>query len=135
MLEQVPGQHFEMLVLDAYSSDSIPVHLATLEAFKLYVSRLKPGGLLVIHGSNRYIDLTRILGPIFKRLGLTALERTRVDEASERPFFAFNAEWIVASTDSSMIEGLRKEGWTPLPDTQKHRTWTDDFSNILSVLK
>ena len=72
-LRSAPDSFYDMIILDAFSSDAIPIHLVTREAIRLYLAKLKPGGILVFHTSNRYLDLNPVLGNLARDAGLIAL--------------------------------------------------------------
>ncbi len=125
----------DLIVVDAFSSDSIPVHLLTREAFGLYLSRLGPNGAIVIHVSNRHLDLTRILARIGAEHGLSTY--TRFDQPNE-PFEARmrSAEMVVAMARRPEDLGPigTDTGWHLLPPELRRRPWTDDYSNIVEAL-
>jgi hypothetical protein len=139
-LADVPEGEFDVLLLDAFSSDAIPVHLLTREAIQLYVSRLAPRGLLAVHISNRHLELEPVLGNLADdpRLGLAA----RVREDNARDGWTRSAStWVVlARRESDLgglveVAGLEKDwAWVPLNRDPQQHPWTDDFSNILSVI-
>jgi len=129
-LEREPDQHFDTLVLDAFSGDSIPVHLITAEAFALYFRHLKSDGVLAVHVSNRYMDL----GPLVA--GLAALHRRlarRVVSPGDSDRGIIAADWILVG-DSDFFQDWerRRIGNIVIPSA---RIWTDRYSNILSVLQ
>ncbi len=121
---------FDTILLDAFSSDSIPVHLLTEEAMRTYVDRLAPGGLLVVHISNRMFELQPVLASAADRLGLSAA----VGRGQAGPDGAAASVWVALSRDDSEIARLRsRPDWSPLGSREVR--WTDDYSSILSVLK
>ncbi len=130
---------FDLIVLDAFNSDAIPVHLVTEEAVALYLTKLRRGGLLVFHISNRYLDLAPVLGNIAARRGLTAriyLDAADSDDTGDpRPDPKDASDWVVMgreATDLSPLAGTPK--WTRLAGKARLGVWTDDYSNLLSVL-
>jgi len=122
-------------VLDAFSSDAIPVHLLTREALELYLSHLTPDGVLAFHISNRHIALGPVLAGSARSLDLSAVEEmhsTTPDDAvaGQRP-----SDWVLMSRDRTAFNPLvAAGGWTRLQGSQTSPLWTDDFSNILTVL-
>lgn len=129
LAEAAPGS-FDVIVLDAFSSDSIPVHLLTEEAIRTYVDRLTPDGLLVVHISNRVFDLEPVLASAADRLDLSAATRQGDGDAEG----ANSSNWVALGRDSSEIARLTAlPGWRDLRPGQVH--WTDDYSSILSVLR
>ena len=133
-LTRIPEGTYDLLVLDAFSSDSIPMHLMTREALSLYLSRLAPGGALMIHVSNRHLRLAPVVGRLAASQGLVALqqvERVKVNwpEGKER------SNWIVMARSRADLGALGEDSrWLPLEPSPSAPLWTDDFSNILSVL-
>ncbi len=128
-VEKLPKASLDMLVLDAFSSDAIPVHLLTTEAMRTYADRLRPGGMLVVHISNKVFDLAPVLTSTAQTLGWSG----RVAVGGEGPG-ATMSEWVVLTPDPARLDQLTEHSsWQRLP----HRsvTWTDDYSSILSVLK
>ncbi len=132
-----PNNRFGLIVLDAFSSDAIPVHLLTKEAFQLYLTKLEPHGVLAVHISNRYLNLDPVLYAISKELGLSAIidedEGKTSDEALHGEYASI---WVMIARDKADFEGLNKNGaFSPLDPQQKTLAWTDDFSNVLGVFK
>lgn len=135
------GQRFDILVIDAYSSDAIPVHLATLEAVRLYMDRLTEDGILVFHISNRFYDLSLPLSGLAQELGLEARLRARqTPDAGAGAEAAFERgdvpSTVVALARSAAALGEIAEDprWVPLPPPQIP-FWTDDHADLLSALK
>jgi hypothetical protein len=128
-MSKLPEASLDMVLLDAFSSDSIPIHLLTVEAMRTYTERLRPGGLLVVHVSNRVLDLAPVLSGSARELGLSGGVAFGGEGSGAAP-----SRWVVLSSDGSRLEGLEgAPGWEPLPE--RTVTWTDDYSSILSVLK
>jgi spermidine synthase len=119
-LERGPPASFDAIVLDAFSDDAIPVHLLTREAFELYFSRLRPGGPLLIHLTNRYLDLN----PVVEALA-AALHKgvTRIHSARDADSETLSADWAVVSP----------HGEAEPPPRRSQRLWTDDFSNLFQA--
>jgi SAM-dependent methyltransferase len=133
-LEREPSQQFDVLVMDAFSGDSVPVHLITREAFQTYLRHLKPGGILAVNISNKHLDLR----PVMER-GATAVGRIALYysyDASEEDTFCKNADWVLINepTVRDTQPGLYKAGQVLQPYTAFH-AWTDDFSNMFRILK
>jgi len=133
-LARVPEHAYSLLVLDAFSSDSIPMHLMTQEAFSLYLSRLVPDGALVMHISNRHLRLAPVVARLAASQGLTALQQ--IDAMGPGwPEGKSESHWIVMSRNRSDLDALASDRrWQPLVAGASTPLWTDDFSNILSVL-
>jgi hypothetical protein len=126
----------DLLIVDAFSSDAIPVHLLTREALQIYLAKLSPYGVIAFHVTNHYADLTRILADLARSLGLSCL------------FFADEAEsyrswWIVLARNDENIAGLLKSRtgqgrkgahWERFQGRSGVPVWTDDFSNLYGAL-
>ena len=125
------------MVFDAYSSDSIPVHLITREALALYLAKLAPNGVLAFHISNRYLDLEPVLGNLAQDAGLISLvERDRKVSEAEMEAGKITSDWVVLARHASDLGALASDPrWQPLRGQPDRRLWTDDFSSILSVLR
>jgi hypothetical protein len=124
------AQKFDVLAIDAFSSDSIPVHLITREAIRLYTQQLAPGGVLAVHISNRFLDLKPVLANI------AAAEGLQVRLVSDHPAEpASMTDWVLisASPEPFAAEGL--DVAVPIEPTPGFSLWTDQFNNLLDVLK
>jgi hypothetical protein len=136
-LRGAPEGGYKLIVLDAFSSDSIPVHLLTREALRLYLKKLAPGGVLAFHISNLYLDLAPILGTQARDAGLLSLVRddTAVPPA-EMDAGKYPSMWLVMSRNESDLRGLARDArWKPAQPNQRTRVWTDDYSNLLGIIK
>ena len=130
------GERYDLIVVDAFSSDAIPVHLLTREALSLYLEMLAPGGLLALHISNRYLDLAPVVANLAEdaRLG----GRLIGDDESEAGGGANRSTWVVLAPTAFALGGLvDNERWSAegLDPDPRVGVWTDDFHNLLSVLK
>lgn len=135
VLERQTGPAFDVLVIDAYSSDAIPVHLATREAVELYLSRLGAEGVLVFHISNRFYDLSLPLGRIAAALGLEARHRIRLpDEITDAPYDVPSSVVVLARSRADLGQLADDPAWKTLPG-HDGPLWTDDRSNLLSILR
>jgi hypothetical protein len=126
-------QHFDVLVLDAFNSDSIPVHLLTREALALYLEHLAPDGVLALHISNRYLDLRPVVWGLADHFDLaTALINTRGDGERRQP-----SVWMLAAREGDVLaRPAIAERTTPRPDPSPVvRLWTDDYSNLFQILQ
>jgi SAM-dependent methyltransferase len=133
-LGQVDDETYDLLVLDAFSSDAVPVHLLTNEAAQIYERVLKHDGLLAFHISNRYLDLKPVLGRLAKHRDWLAWVLSQED----RPEDALHAPGVfVLATKSRHINQLLGEehGATPLASPTNFRLWTDDYSNLFKILR
>lgn len=126
---------FDVIVLDAFSSDAIPMHLMTREAFDVYLRHLKPGGILMFHISNRYLALGDVLGRLASDRRLTAFEQVQTVSAKAGNELA-SSDWVVASADADALAPLAADArWKILSPRTGTPLWTDDFSNILTALR
>ena len=133
-LRNAPDQSYDLLVLDAFSSDAIPVHLMTSQALDLYLSKLAPDGLLVFHISNRNLDLTGVVADLAKTRQLSGL--SMLDLTPTQPNGKDPSHWVVLARNSASFGALANDkDATPLVSSGTEDVWTDDFSNILSVFK
>jgi hypothetical protein len=133
-LREAPDHHYGLVVLDAFSSDAIPVHLLTRQALALYISKLAEGGTLAMHISNRYLDLAPVVGDLAKDAGLVCLawDDTIEDKANGKE----PSHWVVMARQAKDIATLTRDPrWLPVIGRAKAEVWTDDFSNIMSVFK
>ena len=128
---------YDLLVLDAFSSDAIPVHLLTREALQVYLARLAPDGVLAVHVSNRYLDLRGPVAALAADAGLSAMAGTDLRlTAAERRRLEAASRWIAVARRTPVLEPLRIRGerWQPLTAADATRLWTDDYSNVLGAL-
>jgi hypothetical protein len=136
-LGREPDDEFGLIILDAFSSDSVPVHLLTTEAFDLYFEKLVPRGLLAVHATNRYLDLGLLVGGVARDRGLVALEwigAHDVEPAYDDGILA--ARWIVlARNEDALAILLTDPTWQPLETPEDAPVWTDRFSNLLAIMK
>ena len=131
-----PGERYDLIAVDAFSSDAIPVHLLTREALQLYLDMLAPGGVLVLHISNRYLDLEPVVANLAEDAALGG--RLIGDDESEEIAGANRSTWVVLAPTAEALGGLVKdEHWSAegLEPDPRVGVWTDDFHNLLSVLK
>ncbi|MBR2654930.1 MAG: fused MFS/spermidine synthase [Loktanella sp.] len=133
VLERQQDKAFDVLVIDAYSSDAVPVHLTTTEAIALYRDRTAADGVIVLHISNRYFDISRPLGRSAADLGLVALIQRDRGTAGDPTHSGSNVV-VMANSQDDLAGFIQPELWEPLPD-DGGRIWTDDYANLLSILK
>jgi spermidine synthase len=130
-LERESPQNFDILAVDAFSSDAIPVHLLTNEAFKLYWKHLKPTGILAVHISNRYLDLSPVVQQGARAMGKPALLIASEDDPRAG---TFTADWVLVTTNPSTLDHLTQFA-TRITKKPGLRMWTDDYSNLWQILK
>lgn len=131
-LEDEPSGEFDLVVLDAFSSDSIPVHLLTTEAIATEWRTVRPGGLIAFHISNRYYDLTPAITAGAETLGLTVMERLHSPDKADQAQGATPSRWLAASDDPATIAHLAAIGWTKA--VAADRPFTDDYSDLIRYL-
>ncbi len=124
---------YDIIVLDAYNSDAVPTHLMTVEAMKIYLSKLKPNGVIAFHTSNRYLALESVLSSNAKALGLSSVGKIcKTSDELEKIGPILSNSWVVVG-DKQDLGYLIDGNWKFLKDDEK--VWTDDFTNIASVFR
>jgi hypothetical protein len=127
-------QAFDVLAVDAFSSDSIPVHLLTREAVELYVRHLADGGIVAVHISNRFLDLQPVLANIVTAAGLSA--RLIDDEVDDSASKASSSEWVlIAGNPQTLSDGPIGKRGEALREQADVGVWTDGYNNLLRVMK
>jgi SAM-dependent methyltransferase len=131
-LEREPSQQFDVLAVDAFSSDSIPVHLLTREAFDLYFRHLRADGILAVHISNKHLDLK----PVVERVATAVNIPARVVDTDDDEEHCFGSTWVLLTRRAGFFESLGAERkLETLTARAGFRPWTDDFSNLYQILK
>jgi len=133
-LEREPPQNFDLLVLDAFSGDAIPMHLLTAEAMRLYLKHLRADGVLAIHIANHFLDLKPLLR------GLAGQEQYQYrfirEQAAEDDFGLYRSNWALISRNQAFLQQAAIEAAAqPESAAEKQVVWRDDFSNLFSLLK
>jgi hypothetical protein len=130
-LREAPAGKYGLLIMDAFSSDSVPAHLLTTEAMDLYLNKLSADGMLAFHISNRYLNLEPLLSGLSRHAGLSAY--IRKDGEPNTAAGKYPSTWVVMARNDSTLGGLISDPrWKRV---EGDTVWTDDFSNILSLLK
>ena len=131
-MEREAPQNYDVLAVDAFSSDAIPVHLLTQEAFALYFRQLQPGGVLAVHISNKHLDLAPIVEMAARSEGKRAVV---IDTDDDDDNGVFGATWVLVSTRASFFDYpfIRRAAKPVKPIAL--RMWTDDYSNLFQILK
>lgn len=137
-LKNGPAQRFDVLVLDAFSSDAIPVHLVTREALAVYRRALKPNGTLLAHVSNQHVDLKPVFAALAKDAGMLA--RVRKDEDLTKALLEAGkagSVWVLLteSVDEMMRISVDQPAWAPIVAPESQQVWTDDFANVLGAMR
>lgn len=134
MLEREAPQGYDLLAMDAFSGDSIPTHLVTLEAFDAYARHLRPDGLLAVHITNTYLDLRPVMAAAAEHLGRVAL-LLELQRGHGDPFCR-RSSWVVFVTpDQARALPPSLQGAEVLQPKPGFRPWTDTFSNLFDILK
>lgn len=133
-LEREGGGSLDVLALDAFSSDAVPMHLLTTEAFAGYARVLSPGGVLAVHISNRFLNLAPVVASAAGRGGWRAAILNHTPDADERR--GSKSAWIVLTRDPASYRAITRDGpWEPLRARRGFAAWTDDYASILPLLK
>ena len=134
MLEREPPQHFDLLAMDAFSGDSIPTHLLTLEAMKIYFGHMKSDGILAVHITNQYLDLQPVMAAIGQHYGKVALMYNLARNPAE-PFCRHTIWVLLMSPERAATLPKELHGGVKLEPRAGFKAWTDGFSNLLDILK
>ncbi len=131
-IEEHTGNNFNMIVMDAFSSDTIPTHLLTKEAMEIYFNKLSKNGVLAFHISNRYFDLAPNIVAIANSLGLHNILLDVYEK--DVPKSGIGSKWVLLSKDKQPIEALRSKGYKSLTSSKEDKVWTDEYVDILDSL-
>ena len=131
-MEREPPQAFDVLAVDAFSGDSVPVHLITREAMAVYLRHLAPGGIVAFHVTNRFLALAPVVQRIAEAEGVHAV--LIHDEAADSDLR--KTDWVLVSREAAVLQQAAiKASAVPFPAAPGLRAWTDDFNNLFDVLK
>ena len=127
----------DFLALDAFTSDAIPVHLLTEEAFQTYLRVLAPDGILAVHISNRHIDLEPVVAALAARTGLVGrIKRYSATEEQTKSRASTSSHLVALARDEATLGALDLDaGWVPLGAPDRVRVWTDDYASIVPLLR
>ena len=131
-LARMKDRKFDLIFLDAFSSDTIPIHLLTLEAVKSYADRLSDGGILMFNLSNRYFMLASPLRKIAEELGMKS--RIALDVTPRDVTYAADSLWMALAPQNVSLSPLEDFGWAEFPLLDEAQLWTDDYSNLLKTM-
>ncbi len=138
MLAESPAASADLLIVDAFSSDSVPMHLLTREAFETYGRHLAPGGVLMIHISNRYLSLEPVLAAAAER-GWTARAREFNATKTDRANNLTHSIWVAFARSPETLAKLEAvhptDRWRPIKGRPGFKAWTDDYGSILPIIK
>ena len=132
-LEREPSQGFDLLAVDAFSGDAVPVHLLTAEAMDVYLRHMKPDGIVAFHLTNRYLELAPVVARIAELKGLHAM---LVSDDAEASKWLNPTDWVLVARDAAVLSrGPLRGAASPVATGADARPWTDDFNNLLGALK
>ena len=144
-LNQSKDGKYDLIFMDAFTSDAVPVHLLTKEAFEIYKSKLTPEGIVVINIANRYLNFEPVLGNMAEAVGMKAMIQGGFEHAEE---VKYGTNWVVMAPSLAAFGALTKkestferngetwtEKWSPLNPDRDFGVWTDDYSNLPGILK
>lgn len=136
-LKDAPNHSCDVLVLDAFCGDAIPVHLLTREAMRIYIDKLAGNGMLMIHVSNMYLDLLPVCSTLVADAGCVGMYQNDLNVSPQQAAGGKSAsQWVIVAKSGQTLDTLRNDSrWKALPQASKTSVWTDDFSNILSVFR
>lgn len=128
-----PDGVYDLIVLDAYSSDAIPIHLATQEAMNIYKDKLAPHGAIVVHVSNRHLELASVIVGIANANHLKSW--VYFNDPNRDAEYIFANQVVIAARDESDVGDVAQgNGWTPTTPDEHQRIWTDDYSNVVGAV-
>jgi SAM-dependent methyltransferase len=133
VLESEAPQRFDVLAVDVFSGDSIPVHMLTREAFAVYFRHLRPDGILAVHTSNDYLNLEPVVAAAAQAYGKTALVFDFAPPKDDER--CYPATWVLVTDPAVAASSLRFAGGRPAHAAPHFRVWTDDYSSLFSVLR
>ncbi len=135
-LEREAPRGFDVLAVDAFSSDAIPVHLITREALGVYLKHVKPDGIVAFHVSNRFLDLIPVVARLAQEHGAHAV-LVRDDPDEEDDHKRSRSDWVLVSRDPAALKRpeIVERGASAPEQRPEWRTWTDDYSNLIQILK
>jgi hypothetical protein len=135
-LKERPDHSYDLIIVDAFSSDSIPMHLLTREALALYLSKLRSRGVVLFNISNDYLELAPVLTTLVKSVGAAARHQLFQPSPADVAKGATASEWMAIAASESDLEFLRKEKrWQGVKTDVDPAPWTDDFSNIIGAMR
>jgi spermidine synthase len=135
-LQREPDKKYDLIVIDAFGSDAIPVHLITKEAVELYKRKLTDHGILLFHVSNENYRLSPVLANIAAEVGLKAINREFLEVTDEQfQQGLYPSHWVLMYRDPADVPPIPANTWTVLSPEPDRRPWTDDFSDVLSAVK
>jgi hypothetical protein len=139
LASDAPPASIDVLVLDAFSGDAVPVHLLTRQAMDVYTSKMRPGGIIAVQISNRYLDFRPVVYNLARHAGWAAIAKVDAGPLSEKERAEGKqpSAFVLMARDPADFGGLAapQGGWQPLAEYPPKYLWTDDFSNIVGIFK
>ncbi|HQU47153.1 MAG TPA: hypothetical protein PK867_30390, partial [Pirellulales bacterium] len=131
------GEVPELIVVDAFSGDAIPVHLLTHEAIEMYLRKLLPGGLLAFHISNQFLDLAPVLGNLARASDLAGLDQNELQIGLDETEAGKSAShWVLLTRRDSDFATLASDGhWQPLKAAPELPLWTDHYTSLWGIAR
>jgi hypothetical protein len=134
-LAKEPDGTYDLIVVDAFSSDSVPVHLLTREAMAMYKSKLAARGAVALHVSNRHLELASVAAGIAAANGLKTWVNWDEDNEGREDDYIFSSELTISAVDAADLGSLAEnQDWEEEEPDPDQRTWSDDYSNILGAI-
>ena len=131
-LADAPDGYYDVILVDAFASDTMPVHLMTKEAMAVYLRKLKPEGLIALHVSSRYMELVSVVAGIAQANGLVT--RTNPPEEADESIYQYSSAVVAAARS----DGFRHPGdqghWIEVKPDPRQWVWTDDYSNVIGAM-
>jgi len=142
-LEREPPQQFDLLALDAFNSDAVPVHLLTREAFETYSRHLKTNGVIAVHTSNHYLDLDPVVANLARQAGYQVVtvdqdeDDSTAEDEDEPAWWAYASTWMLLTRNEEFANApaLRAAASPPLTNTAHIPLWTDDFASLFQIVR
>jgi hypothetical protein len=137
LLEHEPSQHFDVILMDAFSGESIPVHLLTREAMGTYLRHLNPDGVIAFQATNRYVNIEPVVERLAEAYGLAAvLISDTVSDGSGADYWLCSTDQILVTKNKALLNNVRiRSAATSIVPKPGFPLWTDDFNNLLQVMK
>lgn len=132
-LQNEEPQHFDVLVLDAFAGDAIPIHLLTMQAVAIYARHLQPGGIIAFHVSNKYFDLAPVVAQEAEQFGMSVILIKTTDDGSRGEY---GSDWALVSSNKDFLAlpDLQLDA-EPIPQIAALRLWTDDYNSLQPILR
>ena len=139
-MENEPPQNFDILIMDAFSSDAVPVHLLTKEAFAIYVRHLKPDGTILVNISNRYLDLRPVVENAAQAFGFQSVHINNEDGGDNEDdggWWLYASTWMILSKNKEFLErpAIRNVASPALTTPNTIPLWTDDYTSMFKILQ